>query len=106
MGNGPGGRGVIMEIKEEKGWGGTTADAIIYDGSVRRGDRIAALGLDGPFNTTVRLLVMPKPPLDEMRDPEDKYVFVDEVKAAAGVRVVGDSLERAVPGSPPDSGEG
>ncbi|GGP22165.1 translation initiation factor IF-2 [Thermocladium modestius] len=97
VGNGPG-RGVIMEIKEEKGWG-TTADAIIYDGSVRRGDRIAALGLDGPFNTTVRLLVMPKP-LDEMRDPEDKYVFVDEVKAAAGVRVVGDSLERAVPGSP------
>ncbi len=95
--DGPG-RGVIMEIKEEKGWG-TTADAIIYDGLINKGDKIAALGLDGPFYTSVRMLVMPKP-LDEMRDPEDKYMLVNSVKAAAGVRIVGEELQRAVPGSP------
>jgi translation initiation factor eaIF-5B len=41
-------------------------------------------------------MVMPKP-LDEMRDPEDRYMHVDEVKAAAGVKIVADGLEEVVP---------
>jgi translation initiation factor 5B len=92
------GKGVVMEVKEEKGLG-TTMDVVLYDGVVKRGDTLVAMGLNGPVLTKVRLMVMPKP-LDEMRDPEDRYMHVDEVKAAAGVKIVADGLEEVVPGSP------
>lgn len=95
--DGPG-KGVVMEVKEEKGLG-TTMDVVLYDGILRRGDTIVTVGLNGPVVTRVRVLVMPKP-LDEMRDPEDKYMHVDEVKAAAGVKIVADGLDEVIPGSP------
>jgi len=43
--------------------------------------------------------MMPKP-LDEMRAPEDKFLSVEEVVAAAGVKIVADNLEKALAGSP------
>ncbi len=92
------GRGVVMGVKEEKGLG-VTADVVLYDGMVRRGDTVVAIGLNGPVVTKVRMLIMPKP-LDEMRDPEDKFLYMDEVKAAAGVKIVADGLESVTPGSP------
>lgn len=95
--SGPG-KGVILEVKEEKGWG-TTIDVVLYDGIIRKGDLIVTMGLQGPIVTKVKMLVMPKP-LDEMRDPEDKYMFVNEVKAAAGVKIIAEGLEQAVPGAP------
>lgn len=95
--DGPG-KGVVMEVKEEKGLG-TTMDLVLYDGVIKRGDTIVTMGFNGPVVTRVRLMVMPKP-LDEMRDPEDKYMHVDEVKAAAGVKIVADGLEGVIPGSP------
>lgn len=91
-------RGVVMEVKEEKGLG-TVVDAIIYDGVLRRGDTIVTASLKGPVSARVKMLVVPKP-LDEMRDPEDRYKYVDEVRAAAGVRIIGDGLEEVVPGAP------
>ncbi len=94
------GKGVVMEIREEKGWGGATADVVLYDGGViRKGDLIVTAGLEGPVSTKVKMLVMPKP-LDEMRDPEDRYMFMDEVKAAAGVKIIADGLDQVVPGAP------
>ncbi|AET34175.1 translation initiation factor IF-2 [Pyrobaculum ferrireducens] len=91
-------RGVVMEVKEEKGLG-VVADAIIYDGRIRKGDVVVTAGLDGPREARVRMLVMPKP-LEEMRDPEDRYMAVEEVRAAAGVRIVADGLEGVVAGAP------
>ena len=91
------GKGVVMEVKEEKGLG-TTMDVVLYDGVMRKGDTIVAMGLNGPVVTKVRMMVMPKP-LDEMRDPEDRYMHVNEVEAAAGVKVVADGLDEVVPGS-------
>ncbi len=92
------GKGVIMEVKEEKGWG-TTIDVVLYDGVIRKGDTIVTMGLNGPIVTKVKMLVMPKP-LDEMRDPEDRYMFMQEVRAAAGVKIVAEGLEQALPGAP------
>ncbi|MFB6470346.1 MAG: translation initiation factor IF-2 [Vulcanisaeta sp. AZ3] len=92
------GKGVVIEIREEKGWG-ATADVVLYDGIIKRGDLIATAGLEGPITTKVKMLIMPKP-LDEMRDPEDKYMFMDEVKAAAGVKIIADSLDQVIPGAP------
>jgi translation initiation factor 5B len=92
------GKGVVMEIREERGWG-VTADIVLYDGIVRKGDLIVTAGLEGPVTTRVKMLVMPKP-LDEMRDPEDKYMFMEEVRAAAGVKIIADGLDQVVPGAP------
>ncbi len=92
------GRGVIMEVKEEKGWG-TTIDIVLYDGVIKKGDLIVTMGLQGPIITKVKMLVMPKP-LDEMRDPEDKYMLINEVRAAAGVKIIAENLEQALPGAP------
>ncbi|RLE61663.1 MAG: translation initiation factor IF-2 [Thermoprotei archaeon] len=92
------GKGVILEVKEERGLG-TTIDVILYDGIIRHGDTIVVGGLDKPIVTKVKALLMPKP-LDEMRSPEDKFMMMKEVTAAAGVKIVATGLETAVAGAP------
>jgi translation initiation factor 5B len=91
-------RGVVLECREPPGLG-PVVDAIVYDGVLKRDDIIVLGGLSGPIVTKVRALMLPKP-LDEMRDPEDRFKQVDEVHAAAGVRVVAPKLSEAVAGSP------
>lgn len=90
--------GVVLEIVEEEGMG-ATINAVISNGTLRVGDKIAVLGKDGPFLTKVRALLMPKP-LDEMRDPRDRFKTIDEAVASIGVKIVAEGLERAFPGSP------
>ncbi|MCS7135999.1 MAG: translation initiation factor IF-2 [Nitrososphaerota archaeon] len=90
--------GAILEITEEEGLG-TTANAIIYDGTLKVGDKVALLGPDGAFTTKVKAILMPKP-LDEMRDPRDKFKSVERVSAAAGLKLVAEGLDKAYPGSP------
>ncbi len=90
--------GAVLEVLEEEGIG-TTINAIISDGVLKVGDTIALAGFDGPFTTRVRALLMPKP-LDEMRDPRDRFRRVERVEAAVGVKVVAEGLDKAVAGSP------
>ncbi|MEM2534231.1 MAG: translation initiation factor IF-2 [Candidatus Nezhaarchaeales archaeon] len=91
-------KGVVLECRELPGLG-TVADVIIYDGILRKDDTIVLGGLKDPIVTKIRSLLMPKP-MDEMRDPEDKFKSIDEVTAAAGVRIVAHGLDEAVAGSP------
>jgi len=95
--DGPG-RGVVLETKEEAGLG-TTIDVILYEGILQKGDRIVVGGFEGPIVTKVRALLLPKP-LNEIRDPEDKFLSAERVVAAAGVKVVATDLEGAVGGAP------
>ncbi|HEV8594061.1 MAG TPA: translation initiation factor IF-2 [Thermoplasmata archaeon] len=92
------GEGTILEVKEEKGHG-TTLDAIIYKGTIRRGDAIVLGSTGPPIVTKVRALLKPKP-LDEIRDPQDRFGSVKSVTAAAGVKVVAPNVETAVAGGP------
>ncbi len=92
------GKGVVLEVKEELGLG-TTIDVILYDGVIRKGDTIVVGGITGPIVTKVKALLMPKP-MDEMRSPEDKFLQVEEVRAAAGVKIVASNLEDAIAGAP------
>jgi len=98
-------RGVVLEVREMPGLGASVA-AIVHDGVLRRGDTVVVGGLEKPIVTKVKALLMPKP-LDEMRSPEDRFLSVDEVKAAAGVLIAAQDLEGAVAGAPlavaPDS---
>jgi translation initiation factor 5B len=92
------GEGAVLEVVEETGLG-PTINAVISEGVVRVGDRVAVLGRDGPMTFKVRALLMPKP-LDEMRDPRDRFIFVEEVRASSGVKIAGEGLESVVAGSP------
>ena len=91
-------KGTILEVKEEVGLG-ITVNAIIYDGIIRKDDTIVVGGKNGPIVTAVRALLLPKP-LDEIRDPRDKFSSVDEVSAAAGVKIAAPNLEDALAGAP------
>jgi len=91
-------RGVVLEVVEETGMG-TTVNAVIFDGVLRSNDTIVLMGLNKPIVTRVRALLMPKP-LDEMRDPRDRFNQVEEVRPSAGVKIVAPNLEDALPGSP------
>ena len=91
-------KGTVLEVKEEPGLG-VTINAIIYDGVLRKGDIIVLGGREKPIVTNVRAILMPKP-LDEIRDPREKFSSIDEVSAAAGVKIVAPNLDEAVAGAP------
>ncbi len=91
-------RGVILELKEVQGLG-MAADSVIYDGVLNVGDRILVGGKNGVIETTVRALLMPRP-LQDIRSREVKFMPVDRVYAAAGVRIAAPGLEDALAGSP------
>ncbi|MFW9991321.1 MAG: translation initiation factor IF-2 [Candidatus Odinarchaeota archaeon] len=91
------GIGTVLEVKEEIGLG-TTIDVIMFDGVVKVGDEIAISGLEGPINTRVKVLLEPSE-LDEIRDPREKFMHVDQVVAAAGLKIVAPDIEGAVAGS-------
>ncbi|MFH1788242.1 MAG: translation initiation factor IF-2 [Candidatus Altiarchaeota archaeon] len=92
------GKGTVLEVKEERGLG-TTIDAIIYDGIIRRGDTIVVGAKGEPIVTKVKALLRPHA-LDEMRDPKEKFKNVDEVYAAYGVKIAAPGLENALSGAP------
>lgn len=91
-------RGTVLEVKEEVGLG-VTVNAIIYDGVLRKGDTIVLGGREKPIVTAIRAILMPKP-LDEIRDPRERFSSVDEVSAAAGIKIVAPNLEDALAGAP------
>jgi len=91
-------KGTVLEVKEEPGLG-MTINTIIYDGVLKKGDTIVVGGRDKPIVTKIRAVLLPKP-LDEIRDPRDKFSSVDEVAAASGVKIAAPELEGAVAGAP------
>jgi len=91
-----GARGIILEMQEETGIG-ETANIILTEGMLHVGDSIGLVRREGAFKSKVKALFMPKP-LDEMRDPRDKFTTVDSVIAAAGVKLVSADLAGVVAG--------
>jgi translation initiation factor 5B len=89
-------KGSIIEVKEEKGMG-TTLDVVLYDGTLERGEEIAYLTQEGVKKTKVRALLEPN---FSMKNPQEKYLNLDKVVAAAGVKIVAPGLEGAISGSP------
>ena len=91
-------RGTVLEVKDEPGLG-TTINAIIYDGSLKVDDTIVIGGREHPIVTEVRAILVPKP-LDEIRDPRDRFSSVRRIAAASGVKIAAPELEAALAGSP------
>ncbi|MEM2535763.1 MAG: translation initiation factor IF-2, partial [Candidatus Hadarchaeales archaeon] len=92
------GKGTVLEVKEEMGLG-TVMDVILYDGKLSVGDLLAVVGKEGVRISKVKAILKPKP-LDEIRDPEERFERVKSVTAASGVRVSATQLEGVVAGTP------
>jgi translation initiation factor 5B len=91
-------KGSVLEIKEEAGLG-LTLNTIVYDGTLKKDDLIVVGGKEKPVITHIRAILVPKP-LDEIRDPRDRFSSVNCVFAAAGVKIVASGLEGALAGAP------
>jgi translation initiation factor 5B len=91
-------KGTVLEVKEEPGLG-TTINTLIYDGILRRGDTVVVGATEDPIVTNVRAVLLPKP-LDEIRDPRDRFSSVEQVSAAAGVKIAAPDLDAALAGAP------
>jgi translation initiation factor 5B len=94
--DGPG-KGSILEKKEVKGLG-TTIDVILYDGSLKVNDEIAFATPTSIAKVKIKALLKPRP-LHEIRESSSFYP-VDRVTAASGIKISGNGLEEAMPGSP------
>jgi translation initiation factor 5B len=93
-----GGRGIVLEVNEEVGLG-PSANIILLDGTLKHGDSIVVARREGSITTKIKALLLPKP-LDEMRDPRDKFKPVSEVISAAGLKITSHDLEGVLAGSP------
>lgn len=91
-------RGAVLEVREETGLG-MTLDTIVYEGVLRKTDTVVIGTLEEPIVAKIRNLLLPKP-LDEIRDPKERFTQVSEVSAAAGVKIVSPDIHGAVAGAP------
>ncbi len=90
-------RGIVLEVKDEVGLGQTT-NIILIDGIIKKENSIVVAKRDSVIVAKPKALLLPKP-LDEMRDPRDKFKPVPQVEAAAGLKIASPDLEGVLPGS-------
>jgi len=90
-------RGIVLEVKDEIGLG-HTANIILIDGTIKKENSIVVAKRDSVIVIKPKALLLPKP-LDEMRDPRDKFKPVTQVDAAAGLKIASPDLEGVLPGS-------
>ncbi|GAA5818934.1 MAG: translation initiation factor IF-2 [Methanobrevibacter sp. CfCl-M3] len=91
-------KGSVLEIKEEQGLG-LTIDVIIYDGVLKKDDEIVLVEKGSVLTTKIRSILKTNP-LEEMREAKNRFKNVDDVVAAAGVKIIAPNLENVVSGSP------
>lgn len=87
---------VIMEKTITEGVG-ASIDAILINGSLKKGDIINFQTNDGISKTTIRNLLTP-PPNKESRI-KSEYIHHNFVKGSMGVKIVANDLDRAIVGS-------
>ena len=92
------GRGIVLEINEEIGLG-PAANVILFDGTLRQGCSVIVAKRNSAVVARVKAILLPRP-LDEMRDPRDKFRHVSEVISAAGVKITSPDLAGVMAGSP------
>ncbi|PIA44237.1 hypothetical protein AQUCO_01700086v1 [Aquilegia coerulea] len=86
----------VLEIKVIEGLG-TTIDVVLVNGVLHEKDQIVVCGMQGPIVTTIRALLTPHP-MKELRI-KGSYVHHKEIKAAQGIKITGQGLEHAIPGT-------
>jgi len=86
----------VLEVKVIEGLG-TTIDTILVNGTLEESSTIVVCTLDGPVVTTIRSLLTPHP-MKEIR-VKGEYLHHQKMKAAMGVKICTQGLEKAVAGT-------
>jgi translation initiation factor 5B len=84
------GKGIILEVKEEKGLG-TTLDVILYDGHLKKNDQIVIGDLKEPIVTKIKALFEPG---------KKKLKNINKVHAAIGVKISAPNIKNVISGMP------
>ena len=84
-------RGIILEIKKEKSM--KYIEAILYNGILKSGDKIAIASFEDPLITKIRVL-------EEIESISNKFKPVIEAHAANGIRMQLINSEKILPGMP------
>ena len=84
-------KGVILEIKKEKTM--NYAEAILYDGSLGEGEKIAVASFDKPVITKIRAI-------EEIIPLQDKFKPVKKTTASTGIRLQLLNTENILAGMP------
>jgi len=80
------GKAMVLEINDTKGFG-KTADIILYDGKIKKNDFVKIDAKDNFYVTKIKQLLRPQV-LTDLRTVKSGLVAVNEVGAAAGIKVV------------------
>ena len=92
------GKGTVLEVKEVKGLG-QSLGLILYSGTLKTGATVAIGTRGAPLVTRIKAILKPKP-LDEIRDPRDRFDNVKELHAAAGVKIAVQDATGVIAGAP------
>jgi len=84
-------KGVILEIKKQKSI--NYIEAILYDGSLKKSDKLAIASFDKPTTSNIRIL-------EEVLPLSDKFQPSQEVHAATGIRLQLTEQEDVLSGMP------
>src|SRR3989338_1925088 len=84
------GKGTILEIKDEKGFG-KTLDVILYDGKIKEGDKIITTNINEIIETKIRGL---------FKLEGKKFIKAREVNAASAIKIFAPGLDEAIAGMP------
>ena len=89
-------KAIVLEVKMERGLG-PTADVILYDGVLRKGDEVVIGTTGEPVTTRIKALLEPKP-LAGISDSD--FSHVEKAVAATGVKIAAPGIENAAAGMP------
>jgi translation initiation factor 5B len=91
------GEATVLELKEERGLG-KTLDLILYRGALRKGDEIVFATERGGMTSSIKGIFAPRG-MSEMRDAGNRWDSVEEVNAAAGVKISAQNLDGVLAGT-------
>jgi len=84
------GKGTILEVKDEKGFG-KTLDVILYDGEIEEGDKIITCSINDVIETKVRGL---------FKLEGKKFIKEKKAVAASAIKILAPGLDEAIAGMP------
>ncbi len=91
------GKGSVLEIKNVKGIG-TTLDVILYDGMVKKDDKVVIGNPDEIIETKVKALLKAKP-LKDIR-MESRFTSVPQIIASSGFKLSAQNIDNVIAGVP------
>ena len=89
-------KAIVMELEQVKGYG-WTADVILVNGTIQKGDKFLIYNQDEETEITVKNILTP-PPLTQLGN-KNSWTSHDKVEAAMGVKIIANNIEKTFAGN-------